>query len=62
MEDADVVVDPGEVELDTASAAYLESEETNKTTRVNVETLREFSQRTPRARARGSSCASSPRR
>jgi ferredoxin--NADP+ reductase len=45
MEDADIVVDPSEVELDPASAAYLESEEANKTTRVNVETLREFSQR-----------------
>ncbi len=47
MEDADVVVDPAEVELDEASAAYLESEEADKTTRVNVETLREFSRRTP---------------
>ena len=47
MEDADVVVDPAEVELDPASAAFLESDEADKTTRVNVETLREFSQRTP---------------
>ena len=47
MEDADVIVDPAEVELDPASQAYLESEEADKTTRVNVETLREFSQRTP---------------
>jgi ferredoxin/flavodoxin---NADP+ reductase len=47
MEDADVVVDPAEVELDEASAAYLESEEADKTTRVNVEILREFSQRQP---------------
>ncbi len=47
MEGADVVVDPSDVELDPASAAYLESEEADKTTRVNVETLREFSQRTP---------------
>jgi ferredoxin--NADP+ reductase len=45
MEDAEVIVDPGEVELDAASAAFLESEEADKTTRVNVETLREFSQR-----------------
>ena len=30
-----------------ASEAYLASEEADKTTRVNVETLREFSQRTP---------------
>ena len=47
MEDADVIVDPAEVELDPASAAFLESDEVDKTTRVNVETLREFSQRTP---------------
>jgi ferredoxin--NADP+ reductase len=47
MEDAEVVVDPSEVELDPASAAFLESDEADKTTRVNVETLREFSQREP---------------
>ncbi|MGZ8665925.1 MAG: FAD-dependent oxidoreductase [Solirubrobacterales bacterium] len=47
MHDADVVVDPSEVELDPTSQAYLESEEANKTTRVNVETLREFSKRRP---------------
>ena len=47
MEDADVIVDPADVELDAASAAFLESDEADKTTRVNVETLREFSQRTP---------------
>ncbi|MGE5281253.1 MAG: FAD-dependent oxidoreductase [Chloroflexota bacterium] len=52
MEDADVVVDPAEVELDAASAAYLESEEADKTTRVNVETLRELSQRTPAGKRR----------
>ena len=45
MEDAEVVVDPSEVELDPASAAFLESDDADKTTRVNVETLREFSQR-----------------
>ena len=47
MEDADVVVDPSEVELDPASQAFLDSDEADKTTRVNVETLREFSQREP---------------
>ena len=47
MEDADVIVDPADVELDEASSAYLESDEADKTTRVNVETLREFSQREP---------------
>ena len=47
MHDADVVVDPSEVELDPASQAFLDSDEADKTTRVNVETLRDFSQRTP---------------
>jgi ferredoxin/flavodoxin---NADP+ reductase len=47
MEDADVFVDPAEVDLDSASAAYLESDEADKTTRVNVETLREFARRKP---------------
>jgi ferredoxin--NADP+ reductase len=47
MEDADVVVDPSDVELDPASAAFLESDEVDKTTRVNVETLKEFAQRAP---------------
>src|SRR6476619_514443 len=50
MEDADVVVDPSEVELDPASEAYLTSEEADKTTRVNYETLREFSQREPQGK------------
>jgi ferredoxin--NADP+ reductase len=35
------------MELDPASKAYLESDEADKTTRVNVETLKEFSERTP---------------
>jgi ferredoxin--NADP+ reductase len=47
MEDADVIVDPSEVELDPASQAFVESEEADKTTRVNLETVREFSQREP---------------
>jgi ferredoxin--NADP+ reductase len=50
MEDADVIVDPAEVELDPASAAFLESDEADKTTRVNVETLREFSAREPQGK------------
>ncbi len=47
MEDADVIVDPADVELDPASQAYLESDEVDKTTRVNVETLKDFAARTP---------------
>ena len=62
MADADVIVDPIEVELDPASPAYLDSEQADKTTRVNVETLREFSKREPEGKPSGSSCASSPPR
>jgi ferredoxin--NADP+ reductase len=47
MEDADVVADPGEVELDPASRAFIESEEADKTSRVNVEILEEFARREP---------------
>jgi ferredoxin--NADP+ reductase len=50
MEDADIIIDPNEVELDPASAAYLESDEVDKTTRVNVETLKEFSEREPQGK------------
>jgi ferredoxin/flavodoxin---NADP+ reductase len=50
MEAADVVVSREEVELDPASQAYLESDEADKTTRVNVETLKEFSEREPESK------------
>src|SRR6476469_6117493 len=36
-----------DVEVDAASLAYVESDEADKTTRVNFETLKEFSQRRP---------------
>ncbi|MGB7588434.1 MAG: FAD-dependent oxidoreductase [Solirubrobacterales bacterium] len=52
MEDADVIVDPADVELDAASQAYLESDEADKTTRVNVEILREFAQRRPSGKSK----------
>ena len=47
MEDADVVVDPADVELDPASKAFVSSDEADKTTKVNYETLKEFSERSP---------------
>jgi ferredoxin--NADP+ reductase len=47
MENADPIVEEAEVELDPASRAYLESDEADKTTRVNVEILREFAAREP---------------
>ena len=48
MIDADVIVDPGDVELDPASEAFMET--ANKTSRVNVDILRDFSQRAPQGR------------
>ena len=43
MEDADVHVDPAEMELDDLSREYLESDEADITTRKNVEIFTEFS-------------------
>jgi ferredoxin/flavodoxin---NADP+ reductase len=45
MIDADVIVDPGEVDLDPASAEFIET--ADKTSKVNVDILRDFSQRAP---------------
>ena len=42
LERADVVVDPAELELDPASAAWLESDDASPTARRNVDMLREF--------------------
>lgn len=47
LEEADVIVDPAEIELDPVSAAYIEGDEVDKTTRVNVEIVREFAAKTP---------------
>jgi ferredoxin--NADP+ reductase len=47
LEEADVIVDPAEVELDPASQAWIESEEADKTARVNVEIVKEYASRTP---------------
>ena len=51
MQDAEVLVDPAEVELDPASEAFVSSEEADKTTRVNYETLKEFSARSPQGKS-----------
>ena len=48
---ADVVVDPAELELDAASAAWLESEDASPTARRNVETLRDYARRPPGGRS-----------
>jgi ferredoxin--NADP+ reductase len=47
LEQADVIVDPADVELDEASQAWLDSEEANKTARENVRILREYAAREP---------------
>jgi ferredoxin/flavodoxin---NADP+ reductase len=48
---ADVIVDPAEVELDAASAAWLESDDVDATARRNVEILRDYAQRAPTAKS-----------
>jgi ferredoxin--NADP+ reductase len=52
MEDADVVIDSADVELDPASRAFIESEEADKTSRVNVEILGDFARREPAGRGK----------
>jgi ferredoxin--NADP+ reductase len=52
VRDADIDVDPAEVELDELSRDYLASEEADITTRKNVEILTEFSQRQPEGKRR----------
>lgn len=47
LEEADVIVDPKEIELDPVSAAYIEGDDVDKTTRVNVDIVREFAAKTP---------------
>src|SRR3954453_19653078 len=47
LEQADVIVDPADLELDEASQAWLDSDESDKTSRENVRILREYSQREP---------------
>jgi ferredoxin/flavodoxin---NADP+ reductase len=42
MKQADIVVDPAEIELDERSKAYLDSDDADITTRKNVEILNEF--------------------
>ena len=52
MKDADVDVDPAEVELDELSREFLASDEADITTRKNVEIFTEFSQRQPEGKRR----------
>ena len=52
MEDADVIVDPAEVELDEISAAYLASDDADPTNRRNHEIFSEFATREPEGKRR----------
>lgn len=52
VQDADIDVDPTEVELDELSRAYLDSDEADLTTRKNVEIFAEFAQRRPAGKRR----------
>jgi ferredoxin--NADP+ reductase len=45
LTDADIVIDPAEMELDEASSAYVESEDCDPTHRRNVEIFTAFSER-----------------
>ncbi len=47
LTDADIVIDPAEMELDEASREYFESEDCDPTHRRNVEIFTEFSSRKP---------------
>ena len=47
LEQADVIVDSADVELDEASRAWLDSDEADKTSRENVRILREYAAREP---------------
>ena len=47
LTDADIVIDPAEVELDAASRAYIDSEDCEPTHRRNVEIFTDFAHRPP---------------
>ena len=51
MADADVVIDPADVELDEPAAAFLDSDAADATNRKNVEIFTEFAEREPRGQA-----------
>jgi ferredoxin--NADP+ reductase len=52
MKEADVFVDPADVELDEASRDFLDSDEADITVRKNIEIFTEFSQREPEGKPR----------
>jgi ferredoxin/flavodoxin---NADP+ reductase len=52
MTDADVIVDPGDAELDPLSRAFIESEAAHGTAKKNVAILSEYSTRVPEGKRR----------
>ena len=52
MQDADVFVDPADIELDGASAAWLESEDADRTSRDNMDIVRDYAAREPHGHGR----------
>jgi ferredoxin--NADP+ reductase len=52
MTEADIEIDPADVELDDASREYVESEDCDPTNRRNVEIFTDFSQREPEGKPR----------
>ncbi|MGI9019953.1 MAG: FAD-dependent oxidoreductase [Solirubrobacterales bacterium] len=52
MVDADVVIDPADMDLDDASRAYLDSDEADMTSRKNVDIFTDFSRREPEGKRR----------
>jgi ferredoxin/flavodoxin---NADP+ reductase len=52
MTDADVIVDPGDAELDPLSLAFIESEAASGTAKKNVEILGGYSKRVPEGKRR----------
>jgi ferredoxin--NADP+ reductase len=52
MTDADVIVDPGDAELDALSRAFIESETAHATAKKNVTILHEYSKRVPEGKRR----------
>jgi ferredoxin--NADP+ reductase len=52
MRDADIVIDPREMELDPVSREFLDSDESDPTNRRNVEILTDFSRRQPEGKRR----------
>ena len=52
LADADVIVDPADVELDPASRAFLESDAADVTARNNVDIVTDYSRRAPEGKRR----------